>query len=1128
MTVKGGRRPKRRRKRERVGLVAGIFTAVSVVVLVLAMAAGALFVSGVVPLAGLQRYVAADLQKRLGSSWAVTTSKAAIVRVDGSPVLQVRNAEFVHVSGLRLKAPEADIQYDPWAALRGDIRLRSIDIHGVNLRLAVDKNGALTIATDGSSLAFPATGELERPAPLDTLAAMLTGLLDDDSLFPGLDRIALTGGRMMLVSPAGDERIGLENVAIRLNRGQGTRELTVTGRSATGVQDIRIASRSDNNDKRHLDISVYAFRLDSLERLLFGQSSAVLDGFPVRGELELIDVGTPSARLQGSLVIGAGRLRSPDGGEESIGFESLRASFNGDLALSRLLIPAMSIQQGQTDLSLTGEFRRGEGPAWQFDGSGSGVVAGEGNDPSFPLQAASVKLSGEGIRKAVLDELTLNGPELTLTGSGHAAQTPEGPEVYAQLNVRQTSARTLLAVWPNMMSAIIRKLLVERIEAGEIEALDLALAMSPAALRAARAGDPTPDETVNVSVSGKGVRFIIGDGIPKLLDAAISARGTGRTLDVAASSGRLDLDNARVIQLSEGSFTIADTLAKRPIGRSSFRATGAVDALAALLAMPAFREASPGKVDPARVKGRFDLRTTVSLPLIEQIRPSDVMVQSSGSITALASDTLLGNDKLEAGTLAAAYDRGNLTLRGEARISGTPAQIDLRQDPRAVGEVTLTMTMDQAARQRRGLDFGNTVAGALPIRVVKPLGRRPDAPLRLEVDLTRAAIDGLLPGWVKPAGRAGKLSFTLAEPSDDSRQINELVLDSPPVLVRGRMTLSAAGAVQSASFVPFRLSAGDDMRIEARRDGSVSKLVIRGQVADARSFLRKLTAAGAPAGTRPAPGEPPADLDVDLALPILTGFNDEVVVNATLRLSARNREIRTVDFTGRIGREPITVQHTNDGNGRRLKVSSSDGGALLRYLDIYRRAYGGALVLDARPTAESVIGEIAFRNFRVQGEPALRRVLGEQFVQQSADGVRVSRPRDAGNNVEFSQLKANFTRTPTRIDIRNGVIIGNEIGVSGQGFIDYGRDRTDIAGTFVPGFVLNNAFAQVPVLGPLLGGGQNEGMFAVNFRVSGPASAPSMSVNPLSAIAPGILRRFVDPLGGAMNGTGTVPQSPAP
>ena len=29
-----------------------------------------------------------------------------------------------------------------------------------------------------------------------------------------------------------------------------------------------------------------------------------------------------------------------------------------------------------------------------------------------------------------------------------------------------------------------------------------------------------------------------------------------------------------------------------------------------------------------------------------------------------------------------------------------------------------------------------------------------------------------------------------------------------------------------------------------------------------------------------------------------------------------------------------------------------------------------------------------------------------------------------------------------------------------------------------------------------------------------PASAPTMTINPLSAIAPGILRRFVDPLGG--------------
>jgi hypothetical protein len=66
----------------------------------------------------------------------------------------------------------------------------------------------------------------------------------------------------------------------------------------------------------------------------------------------------------------------------------------------------------------------------------------------------------------------------------------------------------------------------------------------------------------------------------------------------------------------------------------------------------------------------------------------------------------------------------------------------------------------------------------------------------------------------------------------------------------------------------------------------------------------------------------------------------------------------------------------------------------------------------------------------------------------------------------------------------------------------------DIKGTFVPAYGLNNVFAQLPLFGPILGGNRNEGLFGVNFRVSGPASAPNLTINPLSAIAPGFLRQL--------------------
>jgi hypothetical protein len=48
-----------------------------------------------------------------------------------------------------------------------------------------------------------------------------------------------------------------------------------------------------------------------------------------------------------------------------------------------------------------------------------------------------------------------------------------------------------------------------------------------------------------------------------------------------------------------------------------------------------------------------------------------------------------------------------------------------------------------------------------------------------------------------------------------------------------------------------------------------------------------------------------------------------------------------------------------------------------------------------------------------------------------------------------------------------------------------------------------------------LSGGQNDGVFGLSYRVHGSMSGPTLTVNPLSAIAPGILRRML----GAIDGT---------
>ena len=60
----------------------------------------------------------------------------------------------------------------------------------------------------------------------------------------------------------------------------------------------------------------------------------------------------------------------------------------------------------------------------------------------------------------------------------------------------------------------------------------------------------------------------------------------------------------------------------------------------------------------------------------------------------------------------------------------------------------------------------------------------------------------------------------------------------------------------------------------------------------------------------------------------------------------------------------------------------------------------------------------------------------------------------------------------------------------------------------MPAYDLNSIFGKIHKLGDLLVGEEDGGVFAMNFKLSGPLDDPVVSVNPLSVLAPGFLRRL--------------------
>jgi hypothetical protein len=95
------------------------------------------------------------------------------------------------------------------------------------------------------------------------------------------------------------------------------------------------------------------------------------------------------------------------------------------------------------------------------------------------------------------------------------------------------------------------------------------------------------------------------------------------------------------------------------------------------------------------------------------------------------------------------------------------------------------------------------------------------------------------------------------------------------------------------------------------------------------------------------------------------------------------------------------------------------------------------------------------------------------------------------------------------MQVKESEVRGPLVGATVEGNIDFVKNDVRMRGTFVPLYGINNAFGQIPLVGLFLGG-QKEGLLGITYEVVGPPSAPTLRVNPMSAVAPGLLRKFFE------------------
>ncbi len=1104
--------------------------------------------AGPIQLDAFSPWLVSAIEENFGSHERVQIGGTQIERTEYGAAVRVRDIVVRDPDGTVVaSAPKAEIRVSGMSLLSGHMRAESLNLVGAGLAVRIERDGRLTvfasgadkrpIATAGVPVAVAAFVNRQEPKQdkyaaensvseaaagaspqarslpprptsdsIATLLSWIDGIGESGLDGHDLRELGLKDGTLTVDDARTGKRWTFEDISLSLERPHGGGIVLTVGSDNPQHPWGLTASIKPTRDG-YRSIALEARQVSAGDLLLasrLGDGSLQIN-MPLSASLrgEIGPNGVPQS-LTGRIVADAGSIGDADAADGRVDIDRAEFKINWDAASGLLAVP-FQILSGGNRITLLGEVQappQTPGP-WLFQIGGGTVLLNSPGIQGDPLILNRIAVTGmfDPVKKRfVVDHGDVGNADVGVALSGNADYSSGDLRLTAGLAATRMSADAMKRLWPIFIIPKVRDWFSEHLISGTVERVVIAVNAPLDTLRAG--GPPVPDDGLTLDALGTNCVIRPVAGLPALHDADLAVHIVGRDAQITLGKATADLPSGRKLVMSSGLFEVPDTAPHEPPARVHFKLDGPVPAAAELLAMDRLRDASGAPFDPATTHGTMSALVALALPLKPDLPPGSTNYAITVDATNFAAEHMIMGQKVEAAALKISANNQGFALKGDVKIDGAPANLEyrkLRGDSEA--DIHIQGMLDETVRSKLGIDPSNEIGGAIPIDIAGRVGTTSDRDGRfsVEADLTPAQIDGFLPGWVKQAGKPARATFTLTT-KPQSIRIDDLLIEGAGDGVKGAIELDGSGELRSANFPSYGFSDGDrtSLKVDRAADGAL-RVVMRGDAYDGRGLVKELT--GGPVGDQPGKRQAP-DLDLDMKLGAVLGFNGEALRDLELKISRRAGEIRSLGLTAKIGRNgTLTGDLRGRPAGRELvDLETSDAGALFRFTDVYSRMTGGQMTtLMETPSANNPtqLGTLSVRNFAVHDESQLERAV-------TTNGAQLPR-----NQMDFFGLKIDFMRSSGRVALHDGVVRGPVLGGTIDGFIDYAGDDVHLRGTLIPLYGANNLLGQIPVVG-LFMGGDKEGLVGVTYEVVGSPGNPVLHVNPLSALAPGLLRKVFE------------------
>lgn len=510
-------------------------------------------------------------------------------------------------------------------------------------------------------------------------------------------------------------------------------------------------------------------------------------------------------------------------------------------------------------------------------------------------------------------------------------------------------------------------------------------------------------------------------------------------------------------------------------------------------------------ITPGDVSGTLDGPVEIRFPIEKTGETPAEAIEYRGKLHLTGAGLIKGavGRDITDGDVFLAFDRDHVEIAGAAAIATVPAQFVWTDYFAAKAPVRSRLhaeaTVDDAGRARLAID-------PLPGAIHGPVGVVADATIdhskrtlaAIKLDFAHADVVLAEANWHKPPGPPGTLTMAATIEDGRWRSIRDMDAHGPEMDLQGELDFDANGAVSRASSSHFAVGASDAVGVMFR-DRSGWHVDLSGRAIDATGYVDRFDQPSTPEDRAKAP-----PVSVDITAGTLVLGPGRIMKSARFRGDFFQTALQEGDLKAGVGDKGSLTFHLDRVEaGCKVAAATDDMGAAARAINLSTHVAGGTATLTGGCTridgTRHFTGRFEAKNYRLVQAPVFAKILSLSSLTSIASLL-------GGEGVPFSDLSADLALTDGVMLIDHGRAYGDAIGLVATGQYDFNSKQIALSGTLVPAYFLNGILSDLPVVGKLLAGGTGQGLFGANFKVGGPVSAPEITTNPFSILAPGPLR----------------------